>query len=220
MKIASNFSGSYVAILLRIIVKLFCCLYCYNCSYANTATADLANLLANIATLKANFIQTIIDDNRQTLQQSQGTMYLLKSGSLRWEVSQPIHQIFVVHQQLVWLYDPELQQVIIKPLHALDVPVLLLTKQLTTLVSNNFFLDKVYKKNHYLWYRLKAKTANSQYHLMELGFFNHKLHAMCFHDNLGHKITIKLQHVSYNVAIKPTIFNLKLPANIDIIDER
>lgn len=189
-------------------------------SYA-AEPASLNQLLAQISTLTADFTQSISNPNQHLTQKSSGKVYLAKPGNLRWEVKKPNPQIIILRKKQLWIYQPDLQQVLIKATDAktsLENPAIFLTDNFTKILDK-FLIKLTYQRSNIVWYQLIPKNENSTYTLIKLGFLNNKLHAIMIDDRLENHITINLKHVCYDCTVPPKIFVLHLPSNTDIINE-
>lgn len=181
---------------------------------------NLIQLLNKISTLEANFTQSISNDNQQLLHKSTGKIYLSKPGKLRWEVKKPSPQIILLNNKHLWIYQPELQQVVRKSITedtTLENPAIFLTENLSEIIKSKFTIDCTNRSNN-LQYNLIPKNHNSTYKIIKLNFSNKNLHSIIFDDRLGNHITIKLQRISYNKFLPKEIFTLSVPSNTDTIN--
>ena len=74
--------------------------------------ADLKTWLQGTRTLKADFAQTSAGGIGGG--KSQGTMAISRPGKFRWSINKPYSQLMVGDGSRIWLYDPELKQVIVR----------------------------------------------------------------------------------------------------------
>lgn len=77
------------------------------------SVADLKSWLRETRTLKADFAQTSVGGIGGG--KSQGTMAISRPGKFRWSITKPYTQLMVGDGSRIWLYDPELKQVIVRP---------------------------------------------------------------------------------------------------------
>lgn len=189
-------------------------------AYATPAT-DLSSLLNSIHTMKANFTQTIYDNNGKAIQKASGKMALERPGKFRWETKQPIPQLIIANDSKLWIYDPDLEQVTIRKLHLAtgDAPALLLSH-----TDSN--IDKDYVVTHdnkakvgVEWFNLQPKGNDSNYSQIRLGFFNNQIQQMNLVDHLGHSTQIAFQKTEINSNLSSNLFRFKSQANVDVIDE-
>ena len=87
-------------------------------AYASDDGGDiqqLLDLLEPIVSLSAQFEQHMVDANGVELQQSNGLFQVAKPNSLRWIVEQPMPQQVISDGNSLWVYDPDLEQVMVQP---------------------------------------------------------------------------------------------------------
>jgi outer membrane lipoprotein carrier protein len=191
-------------------------------SYAdNSALMELNRLLANTQTMRADFTQTIMDKDAKPLQKAVGKMALERPGKFRWEVLKPTAQIVVANGQRLWIYDPDLEQVTIRLISKEmgETPALLLSNTESTLAKNFSVREGEDSLTKMQWFVLTPKNQNSMLAIIKLGFVNHRIMAMFLEDHLGHTTVIEFKNVSLNLALSSSLFQFKVPANVDVIDE-
>lgn len=203
----------------KITTKLaYLCLCLVAPAFADSA-ADVATLLNNVKTMRANFVQTVYDNHNKAMQPSTGRMAMQRPGKFRWEVTKPIPQLIVANQSRLWIYDPDLEQVTIRSLTQAtgETPALLLS-------DVDHVLDKDFKvqplnKSGGTWYKLIPKKADSMFAWIELGFVDGKIGEMRLQDHLGHVTSVKFKNIETNMTLSSNLFVFKAPKNVDVIDE-
>ena len=83
-------------------------------AFASTAD-DLVNKIKNIQSMSANFTQKLIDGQNDSNANSKGTMSLKKPQFFKWVTKSPNNQEIVSNGKKLWIYDGDLEQLIIKP---------------------------------------------------------------------------------------------------------
>jgi outer membrane lipoprotein carrier protein len=91
-------------------------------SAAGPADATLSEVIEKIQSvyettrdLQADFHQVTRFEGFEAVVASSGKLYIKKPGRLRWDYAEPNQNEVVVSQDRVWLFTPELKQVIISP---------------------------------------------------------------------------------------------------------
>jgi outer membrane lipoprotein carrier protein len=104
---------------------------------------QLRELLQPITSLSAQFEQQITDANGFEMQTSSGLFQVAQPNNLRWIVSEPMPQQVISDGITLWLYDPDLEQVIIQPFDANieSTPAMLFSGDLDRLDSTYFILE-------------------------------------------------------------------------------
>lgn len=189
---------------------------------ASAADSDeLASVLNHMQTMSAQFTQTIYDNRGKAIQQSTGSMALMRPGKFRWEVKKPSPQIVIANNQRLWIYDPDLEQVTIRSLtsEAGEAPALLLSHQNASLATiYNIQID--HQKQDLHWFTLVPKQKDNSFASVKMGFDNNKeLKAMLLQDQIGHSTRVQFVKVEVNGKLSPDLFNFKAPAGTDVIDE-
>ena len=124
-------------------MKKFILLLFFPCLiFAATPVQQLQNNLSHIKSLSAKFTQTIKGDDGSVMQKSSGQLDILKPGKFRWETFTPMKQLIVCNGKNVWIYEPDLEQVTVKPLNnsLSETPILLLTNK--TDLSSRFLVKR------------------------------------------------------------------------------
>ena len=115
-----------------------------SCSPALTASDVnlLIKLLRNISTLTGEFTQIIVDEEGQELENSQGFFDIARPSKMAWKITTPLEQQIISDGELLWLYDPDLDQVIIESaeLSFNKSPIALFTSDLS-LISKRYKVE-------------------------------------------------------------------------------
>ena len=107
-------TGRLFALFLTLIISLSAAIN----SHAGGAAEDiqqLRDLLQPITSLSARFQQQITDADGYELQNSEGLFEVSQPNNLRWVVEMPMPQQIIADGETLWIYDPDLEQVIIQP---------------------------------------------------------------------------------------------------------
>ena len=99
-------------------------------AFAKSPAQILQQQLSRFQTMTANFTQVVVSSDGVELQKSTGTMAISRPGKFRWETLTPMKQSIITNGKTVWIYDPALQQVVIRKLNQSisQTPILLLTQ--------------------------------------------------------------------------------------------
>lgn len=188
-------------------------------------THNLIILLAVTKNMMADFQQTISDSKGKVLERSSGTMALLRPGKFRWEVIQPTRQLIVTNGRQLWVYDPDLKQVVIRSLRKEigSTPALLLTDPNHALTTEFTVSDYVDQDQGVQWFNLKPKGQESMFSLIQLGFVMQRgafeINRMVLRDNLGHLTSIVFNHVTVDRPVPAYLFHFTPPPHVDILDD-
>ena len=68
----------------------------------------LRDALQNMDNLTAEFKQTLLDEDKNVIQQSRGTLALQRPGKFVWKYLDPFEQHIVADGSELWIYDVDL----------------------------------------------------------------------------------------------------------------
>lgn len=204
---------------IRLVFVLVCVLVA--CKVMAAESVTLGSRLNAIHSMKANFKQTIYDNHNKPIQQSTGTMAMLRPGKFRWETVKPIPQLIIANSTKLWIVDPDLEQVTIRALHKAtgETPALMLSNE-NAEINKDYVVKELSKKGSSLaWYKLTPKSADSVFESVEMGFKDLALQEMRLEDHLGHNTHIEFTRASLNTSLPESLFVFKKTPNMDVIDE-
>ena len=186
-----------------------------NAAVTQTAAQELHQLLKPINSLSADFTQQIKGHNNRELQLLNGNLSLKKPNQLRWNVLAPMPQLVVSDGKLVWLYDPDLEQVVIQSFSDdfMANPISILLGDLDQL--NRDFTVSLISDDRF---SLKPKQKNSLFVAIQLRFVDSVLSHIEYQDNFGQNTQLTLSQVKLNPQLAKNTFVFDIPQAVDIIN--
>jgi outer membrane lipoprotein carrier protein len=186
-------------------------------SQAGEGLNRLQNFTGSLKTLQAKFTQTLFDEKMQQLEVAGGEFFLQKPGKFRWDYQQPYRQQIVADGKVLWMYDPELEQVTVKPLaEALGAaPIALLSGEQP--LQEQFKIVELGVIDGREFLQLEAKVKDTDFGFMLLAFSERGLEAMELKDKLGQVTRIEFINPVLNKDIKSSVFDFKPPKGADVI---
>ena len=186
-------------------------------AFASTAD-DLISKIKNIQSMSASFTQKLIDGQSDSNINSKGTMSLKKPQFFKWVTTSPNNQEIISNGKKLWIYDGDLEQLIIKQVsnNISQFPYLiLLSKNSDNL--NKLFTVKEKSSNTYM---LKPKNDEMINSITIKFTKNGELDYLDISTSLNQYTQIKFNDIKDNSnTIKASDFNFKIPNDTDIIDE-
>jgi outer membrane lipoprotein carrier protein len=175
---------------------------------------ELAEKLAILTTFSGDFQQTLIDDEGEALQESSGVFSLKRPGYFHWETKEPFPQLLVSDLNNIWLYDPDLEQVTVKPYddRVSQTPALLLSGDVSKM-SESYTVSKK-TDNEYV---LIPKVQQELFTQLTVTFSSDQLSAMSLQDSLGQTTTFTFINGVYNQEIADERFQFIPPEGTDVI---
>lgn len=199
--------------------KIIICLiliFSISVSFADAASG-LIEKIKNIHSMTANFNQKLIDGQTSNNLNSKGKMSLKKPQYFKWVTTSPNNQEIVSNGTKLWIYDGDLDQIIIKKVSndIAQFPYLILLSKNTRNINKLFTVKEqgntsyiLKPKNDQMIDNIKIKfTPNNQLKYLEIS------------TSLNQFTKIEFTDVRTDVDISDTSFNFKVPEDTDIIDE-
>lgn len=178
------------------------------------ATDELSRLLQPLESLSGKFQQTLTDERGEVLQKSNGNFSVQRPGKLRWKTGEPFPQLLVTNNKQLWLYDPDLEQVTIRPVddRMKETPALLLGGKVEE-IRGSFNVSSDDGA-----YQLTPKRAEAPFKTMEIRFGKKGLPStMTVRDSMGQTTKIEFSGMEANPRLSAAMFNFDPPAGTDVI---
>ncbi len=184
---------------------------------ANPALADGAAALdrfyAETRTLSGRFAQTVSDANGTASEHSEGEFAISRPGRFSWDYRQPYEQHIVADGAHLWIYEPDLDQVTVRPMDAdtADAPGLLLAG---ARFPRELF-EVVAQGNG--WLRLTPLKKDSGLSEVRLKLGGVGIEELQLDDGLGQTTRIQLLDQQRNGALSAKRFQFTPPPGVDVI---
>ena len=197
------------------------CLLFASSAWAATAEKSLSNLLDNYTSMEGKFSQELTTQAGQALQQSKGSMALVRPGKFRWAIQTPFKQLIIADGKQLWIYDEDLEQVTVHPqTESLENTPAMLLSGSTAGLNKQFVISQLTKPGAGSWFLLKSKSSQSMIQQVEIQFIDQKLATMIITDNLGQAIRLTFTQVKLNTRLANSLFTFTPPAGVDVIKKQ
>ena len=130
----------------------------------------------------------------------------------RWEVASPYPQIIVADGDELSVYDPDLEQVVVRPIdEALaDTPLALLTSS-TLALNADYRVSRLGEGA----FSLRPRSDDALIAEVVLAFGGNQLRELIIRDSLGHRTDIAFSRFQDASVIESADFNLDLPPGVE-----
>ena len=185
--------------------------------YAHASDVDLDKILKVTKSFRGQFSQNVVDQSGNTIQAVKGYVLFKKPNFFKWVYTSPFKNQIISDGEFLYLYDPDLKQVIITRLDRLgnSSPAMLLVSDN---VKNLFNTEKFYDKNNLLWYKsLPKNKSTSTFKEVLIHYDETKLNRMKILDNFDHITDITFKNIIQNEVINDAVFLFNFPEGIDVI---
>ncbi len=179
----------------------------------------LRNLLSQITTLQAQFIQQVDDVQGNRLQDSQGSLLMQHPNRIYWEVTTPDETQLIANGEQVYYVDNFVEQVSIYSQSAMvtNNPLMLLTSD-DDAVWAQFTVSQL-ATSSIQQFTVTPTTPQSQIVELSLGFAQGQLQRFTLVDNQGQVSQFNLSNQVTNMPLPVNAFSFTVPAGFSIDDQ-
>jgi chaperone LolA len=185
--------------------------------------ADLERLRAFVRdtqTARAQFTQTVADKGGRVTQSAQGEFLLARPGKFRWSVQKPYKQLLVGDGQRVWIFDEDLNQVIVRRIgDALGAtPAALLSGNQE--VERAFTWHDLPAADGLDWLSATPIAQETTFAQIKLGFDAKGLAALELLDAFGQRSVVRFSNFERNPKFAADTFTFTPPKGADVIGDK
>lgn len=179
----------------------------------------LEAFLEGVQTLTADFKQEIWDAEQKLVQTDTGSLSLKRPNRFRWNYVDPTELVVAADGEQLWIYDVELAQVTLSPLDDTigASPAMLLSGDRN--VREEFEVVNTYEAQELEWVKLAPRRGGSDFSSVLIGFSGTEPRRLELVDGLNNVTRIELDNLDVNPELSDTIFELDVPAGVDILGE-
>ena len=181
---------------------------------------QLTGILAQTRSMRAAVEQLLIDQDGREIQETRAELLMRKPASFSWHVTEPWEELMVTNGELIWRYEPDLEQVTIQNFDTgLDrTPVMLLNGTAET-IAEAYEVSGIDMGDGLVWrFILLPRKTTSLFERLSLTFAGDVLQEMQFEDSLGQQTSLSFTSVERNTGISDDSFRFVPPAEVEIID--
>lgn len=178
---------------------------------------DFPRLTGKMNSAQGNFSQKVIDQNGKLVQEVSGIFFFKKPNFFRWKYTEPFESQIISDGELLYLYDPDLKQVVISSLDKLGgvSPAMLLVNGDT---HNSFKLNYLKNIESRDWFQAIPKDKSSTtFKSVLINFEAEKIKEMRVLDNFEQTTIIIFKSLVVNNKINDEFFLFNTPENVDVI---
>ena len=180
---------------------------------------QLHAFLEGTQTAEGSFRQSVVNKDRRTTQTTSGSFAFQRPGKFRWSYDKPFDQLIVGDGAKVWVYDRDLNQVIVRKLDAAlgATPAALLAGD--NALEKDFTLVAGGEGDGVEYVNATPKAAESQFTRIRLGFVDNLPRRMELTDAFGQTTELTFSDVRRNPRLAADAFQFTPPKGADIVGQ-
>ncbi|HEY7945214.1 MAG: outer membrane lipoprotein chaperone LolA [Burkholderiales bacterium] len=186
---------------------------------AASGLEQLKAFLSGAKNGKTTFRQVVGGKAGRATQESSGTFAFSRPGKFRWTYDKPHAQIIVGDGEKLWIYDPDLNQVIVRKLdRALGAsPAALLAGD--GALDQDFELRDGGNGEGVEYVDAKPRAADSGFNSVRIGLKDNLPRTMELHDSFGQVTQLTFGVFERNAAVDAGLFRFVPPPGADVVGE-
>ena len=173
-----------------------------------------------LESLQGRFEQQAFDANGELRERSTGKVALAAPGRFRWDYEDPYPQTIVADGRRIWVYDPELEQVSVRPQagEQQSSPLAALTDPAE--LERQFEVSDEGERDGLAWVRLTPRRAeDAQIVEARLGFDGQALREMWLLDSLQQRSVLRFSEWQRNGSLDASLFRFVPPEGVDVVGD-
>ena len=188
---------------------------------AEAATIErLRAFIRDTQLAKTSFTQTVTDRTGRVVQRSNGDFALSRPGRFRWTVDKPYKQVVVGDGERVWIYDEDLNQVVVRKAGDAigSTPAALLAGRDS--VERAFQWKELPAAGGLEWLSATPISKDAAFAEIRLGFDANTLAALELSDAFGQKTVVRFGPLDRNPALSGDLFRFAPPKGASVIGDK
>lgn len=185
---------------------------------AGEALDRLNRFYRDVDSLKAEFEQRLFDAEGEQVQDSAGSVAIKRPDRFRWDYREPYPQLLIGDGRRVWVYDPELEQVTVRPMERAvgNAPALVLSGRRP--LEEDFAITEQGRREGLVWVELRPRAAESDFKVVRIGF-GRTLERLELVDSFDQVSQIRFINLERNPDLDPSLFQFEVPEGVEVVGE-
>lgn len=187
----------------------------------DAAVQRLEGILQQTQSLSAAVVQLKVDQDGRELDESRAELVMQKPGSFYWELISPYAELTVTDGDLMWRYEPDLEQVTIQPFDTEELdrtPIMLLNGNAEEIAATYEVTMGVMEDIHISRFILVPRSPGRLFERLAVTFRGVELIEMQFEDSLGQQTSLSFENIVRNQPLAADQFRFTPPEGVEIID--
>jgi len=185
---------------------------------ASTIVKRLQEKYESITSLKADFTQEVTSKGMPAMR-SEGKVWLKKPGKMRWEYKKPARDLIVSDGRTIWLFQPDLNQVIER---AADASASSMAADFLTGIGSiekefEVKLSPVESVNHVLILTPRQEQQGLKKLILEVSKDDYVVVKTVITDHFDNQTAVAFENVKLNAAARDALFRYSPPKGAAVV---
>ena len=204
--------------MIRLVTVLLAFGLSFKISAQNGPIGELDLLLRDIKTLSADVLQLIVESDGGILEESEIKMHLKKPDGFYWETTAPFPELIVTNGQLLWNYQPDLEQVVIEDWNSdnSELAAQLLNGR-TDNLADEYYVVTI-NSEETKSFELSPKMNDNVYNMITISFLNDRLDMIYMDGKNGERTVWQFNGLVMNSFLEDSLFDFTVPNGIEVIN--
>ena len=178
---------------------------------------ELLAILSPVKGISAHFTQDTFNAQGAVQQHNEGELKAQEPNRFYWKTVDPYPQEIVTDGKTLWVYDPDLAQVTVKPFEEnyAKTPAMLFAGN-TRVISEQFTVEKL-PGSAQRFRLLPKKQQRDLFESLEMQFDQGVPSNMVIYDAMQQKTTLFFSQVTLNPVLPESQFGFVAPAGVDVL---
>lgn len=187
---------------------------------AATARKQLRALSQGLKSLQAQFTQYQPTASGDKKDLNSGTLALKAPNRFRWHYRQPQEQLIIATGQEILIYDPDLEQLTVKPQSNDHNPLYVLFNP--DLIDKHYRITNSFRRQGLLWVKIIPLQPQDNVQAVWLGINTDakRLEQIQMRDNLDQIVVFEFSQIRRNPPVSDDLFRFTPPQGTDVVRDQ
>ena len=184
------------------------------------APAAIEAFARDLVSLQGAFSQQVFDANDQLREESRGQVALAVPRQFRWDYQQPFEQTIVADGSRIWVYDPDLEQVTVRPQAEGEASSPLMVLVDPKLLDARYTVEAQPNEGDVTWLLLRPRDGGGEgFEQARIGLRGGALIRIELRDQLGQRTVMSFTDWQRNATLRDGLFRFAPPPGADVVGD-
>lgn len=181
---------------------------------------SLMDRLEGLETLRGDFRQSTLDGSETQIQSLRGEFQLARPDRLYWYTEPPYEQAIYVNDEIIWMFDKDLDQATRQPVTDQweQSPALVLTGTREQ-IAQRYSVEQTRNSGEQSSYELTPLTGGGSLESLSISFEDKKPVSIRVVDSFNQTTLVNFEGLEMNVELDDSRFEFDPPDGVDVLEQ-